>query len=75
MQARIVIFSVLIVTIGILITGARLYWINQGKAKCENSVAVATQEKVVENDKKLRPVRSYRPSVERVAKRMRGKTF
>jgi hypothetical protein len=74
-KARLIMLLIGFIGVAGLIAGARWYWINEGKLRCENAAAVAAQEKVVENDKKLRLIRSYRPSVQRVADRMRKHTF
>ena len=75
LKFRLIAAGVLALAMIVLVTGARLYWINKGISQAENKVAVRTQEKVIEHEKKLRPIRSYRPGIKRVAERLRKHTF
>lgn len=68
-------YGIAAVSIVIAIIGARWYWISEGKIRCKNAVAAKTQEKVIDNEKKLRPIRSYRPSMQSVVDRLRSDTF
>jgi len=72
---RILLGLITLISVVGVVGGARWYWITEGKNKCENAVAVKTQEKVVEDAEKIRRIRSYRPSLDRVAKRMLDGSF
>lgn len=75
LKIRIIMAILSVVGIIGLVAGTRAYWISQGEARCASAVAVATQKKVLDNDEKLRPIRSYRPSIERMANRLHSHNF